>query len=356
MERRSQVLKRNTTMKFSPMNIDARTNQTPPRAPIEVTSATALDQLRQYWSTLPMTPKVLANREQAPQVEFPGQDTRILLTGEESAGTVTIFDNYAYPGFVGGDHYQPNEEEYWFILDGELEVTVGSERVVAKGGSFAFMPRNCTHAFKLLKPTHLITVNAPAGHDRAFEALDKLFRSREPVTPDAPVRTVANHQMMLYLDDPTRHPIDATINSAPRVVTSKLDDVSQLRTAWSELPMIPKFVASRDLAQDVSVPGLDARLLLSAEESAGRLSVLDVFVAPGYSAAPTQLASEEQWWYVIDGELDVTVGNVTTQLKAGGFAFAPRGTTHAIANNSGKPAHMVRIHSPAGYERTLARQ
>jgi mannose-6-phosphate isomerase-like protein (cupin superfamily) len=95
---------------------------------------------------------------------------------------------------------------------------------------------------------------------------------------------------------------------------------------------------------------------LAAEESGGRLSVLDMIVAPGYSTPATRLAAEEQWWYVIDGELDVTVGNVNTQLGAGAFVFAPRETTHAFANNGGKPVHMLRIHSPGGFERTLARQ
>lgn len=338
------------------MDIDIRTNTVPPRAPIEVASEDDFVRLRDYWSRLPMTPKVVASREQAPHVAFPGQDTRILLTGEESAGTVSVFDNYAQAGFVGGDHYQPNEEEYWFILDGEMEFTVGNVTRVVSAGSFAFIPRNCTHAFTLTKDCHIISVNAPAGHDRAFEALDKLFRDGKDVAPDTPARTVANHQMVLYLDRTDRHPIDQRTNIEPDLSIGVEADETARRRAWSALPMIPKIVARREDARDVSAPGLDARLLVGPEESAGRYSMLDLIVAPGFEAPVRRLQDEDQWWYVIEGDLDVTVGSVQTRLGPGGFAYSPRGSAHALTNTSGRPVHMISVHSPGGCERRLVRQ
>jgi quercetin dioxygenase-like cupin family protein len=331
------------------MDIDSRTNLSPTRSPIEVTDVTAFNELRAYWSKLPMTPKVLANRESAPYVAFDGQETRILLTGEESAGTVNIFDSIARTGFIGGEHYQPNEEEYWFILDGALEVTVGKEKKVIEGGAFAFMPRNCTHAFSLLKDTHIITVNAPAGHDRAFEALQSLSK-RSDLAPDAPIKAVGNHEMIIYLDNSGRHPIDQTVNAKPAASKSSNADEAEARRAWAAMPMIPKLVARREDARDVSTPGLDARLLLGPDESAGRYTMLDIIVAPGFERLADRRSNEDQWWYVLDGQLDITVGNVTTSIGKGGFVFAPRGATNALANRSGKPVHMISVHSPGRYE------
>lgn len=327
------------------MDIDSRTNSNPPRSNIEVASVADFSALREHWSTLPMIPKVLAGRNEAPSISFPGQETRILLRGEESAGSVAVFDNFAAAGFVGGEHYQPNEEEYWFILDGALEMQVGNERKIIESGAFAFMPRNCTHAFRLLKDLHVITVNAPAGHDRAFEALDALFRNNEEVPEDGLAKTVGRHEMILYMDRTDRHPIDQSTNKRPASGVKASSD-AELRQAWSQMPLIPKLLLSREEAPDVSRAGLDARLLLSPEESGGKYSILDLILAPGFEQAAERRSDEDQWWYILDGELDVTAGNRNATLGKGGFVFAPRGCTSAYVNRGRAPVHMLSVHTP----------
>ena len=45
---------------------------------------------------------------------------------------------------------------------------------------------------------------------------------------------------------------------------------------------------------------------------------------------------------MIDGDIDVTVGDTTTRLGPGGFAFAPRGVPHTYAVVDGT-AHLYVI-------------
>jgi hypothetical protein len=51
----------------------------------------------------------------------------------------------------------------------------------------------------------------------------------------------------------------------------------------------------------------------------------------------------------VGGEVDVTVGETTTGVGRGGFAFAPRGVPHTYAVVDGT-AHLYVIASPGGIE------
>jgi mannose-6-phosphate isomerase-like protein (cupin superfamily) len=113
-------------------------------------------------------------------VRFPGSTIRVLLNGEESGGSVSVFYQEVEPGFGAPPHHQPNEEEHFFILEGEMEMTIGNQTIHATPGTFAFAPRNATHAFKNNgeKVCRFITWNSPGGHERMFEAGQRMAQEQ----------------------------------------------------------------------------------------------------------------------------------------------------------------------------------
>ena len=135
--------------------------------------------LRSLWSQMPMIPKV-ARVEESPTVRFPGSTIRVLLNGEESGGSMSVFYQEVEPGFGAPPHHQPNEEEHFFILEGEMEMTIGNQTIHATPGTFAFAPRNATHAFKNHgeKVCRFITWNSPGGHERMFEAGQRMAQEQ----------------------------------------------------------------------------------------------------------------------------------------------------------------------------------
>ena len=130
-------------------------------------------------------------------------------------------------------------------------------------------------------------------------------------------------------------------------------DFARLRRRFADLPMQPKVLLSREGGTDISSPGRQSLSLLVGEETAGALYATDVYLSPGFGAPPHHQPTEEELWYLLEGELDVRVATRTARLKPGSFAFIPRNTTHTFKNNGTSPVRLLAWNSPAGHERAF---
>lgn len=59
-------------------------------------------------------------------------------------------------------------------------------------------------------------------------------------------------------------------------------------------------------------------------------------------------------WYVLEGEVRLTLGTDPLSVRAGGFVYVPAGLAHTFANVGSHPARMVQFTTPGGFERYLA--
>ena len=159
--------------------VDERTGQRVERTAFTINTSQDFARLRALWSQMSMIPKV-TRVEDSPLVRFPGSTIRTLLNGEESGGSVSVFYQEVEPGFGAPPHHQPNEEEHFYILEGEMDLTIGNQTIQATPGTFAFAPRNATHAFKnnTAKVCRFLTWNSPAGHERMFEAGQRMAEEK----------------------------------------------------------------------------------------------------------------------------------------------------------------------------------
>jgi quercetin dioxygenase-like cupin family protein len=60
--------------------------------------------------------------------------------------------------------------------------------------------------------------------------------------------------------------------------------------------------------------------------------------------------AEEEAFYVLEGEVNVKIGDQTIRGAAGSFVLIPRGTVHTFSTVGTEPAKMLLIISPAGFE------
>lgn len=90
----------------------------------------------------------------------------------------------------------------------------------------------------------------------------------------------------------------------------------------------------------------------TAEQTNGAFSILEQWVTADGNPPPHQHTHEDEALLVVEGEVDVTVGGVTSRVGAGGFAFAPRGVPHTYAIVS-EAAHLYVIATPGGLEHFL---
>jgi quercetin dioxygenase-like cupin family protein len=85
-----------------------------------------------------------------PRIRFgPGGGVyRIVTTAQESAGRIFAFEATEPPGGGPPLHTHATEEEYFFVLEGEMSFYIDGKVIVRKAGESAFVPRGAAHCFK----------------------------------------------------------------------------------------------------------------------------------------------------------------------------------------------------------------
>ena len=85
------------------------------------------------------------------------------------------------------------------------------------------------------------------------------------------------------------------------------------------------------------------------EDTGGAYSLLEVNVTGG--GPPQHIhKAEEEGFYVLEGEVNIKIGDQTISGPAGSFVLIPRGTVHTFWNAGSTPAKLLVIFSPPGFE------
>jgi mannose-6-phosphate isomerase-like protein (cupin superfamily) len=112
--------------------------------------------------------------------------------GAETGGQFWAFEGLADRQMAVPLHSHSREDEFWYIIEGEIEFTIGDRRQVMGAGAFAFIPRDVPHTFMVKSETaRWFGVGTPAGLDEWFfetgEPAGKLTLPPPPTTaPDVP--------------------------------------------------------------------------------------------------------------------------------------------------------------------------
>ena len=70
--------------------------------------------------------------------------------------------------------------------------------------------------------------------------------------------------------------------------------------------------------------------LISPDQSAGTLAILEFVLPAGAEPPPHIHTLEDETFYVLEGSLEVRVGKTLSVLKAGDAIFAPRNMAHSF--------------------------
>lgn len=107
---------------------------------------------------------------------------------------------------------------------------------------------------------------------------------------------------------------------------------------------------------DTGTPvGAGLTLRLPAASTGGSISVHEGVLKPG-ERVPLHVHDEaDQLLYVVEGEAEVTVGDVTYVARQGDLVAKPHGVPHGFANCSDSPARLLEVTAGDSFERlTLA--
>jgi quercetin dioxygenase-like cupin family protein len=109
----------------------------------------------------------------------------------ETRGGFTLIEQTTPPGFATPPHVHEAEEEAFYVLDGELQVTCGDQTWTAGPGAFVFLPRGIPHGFSVLGDTSakLLQVTSPADFEQFAAEAGEPAQTRTlppPAAPDVP--------------------------------------------------------------------------------------------------------------------------------------------------------------------------
>jgi quercetin dioxygenase-like cupin family protein len=79
-------------------------------------------------------------------------------------------------------HVHEREDELVYLLAGEIEVTLGNQKMKAVPGVMALLPRGIPHGFRNIgnKPSRLLDTILPGQFDNYFVELAALFAAGDP--------------------------------------------------------------------------------------------------------------------------------------------------------------------------------
>lgn len=108
----------------------------------------------------------------------------ILMAGRaDTAGAVSFVVHPLAPRALGAPlHTHRNEDEWSFVLEGEIGIQLGEDILIACPGDLVLKPRGVSHAFwnATDTPARMLEVITPAGFEGYFARLAEAFRTLPP--------------------------------------------------------------------------------------------------------------------------------------------------------------------------------
>ncbi|HZD69223.1 MAG TPA: quercetin 2,3-dioxygenase [Actinomycetes bacterium] len=107
---------------------------------------------------------------EGPAVWFLGERLTMKATSEQTGGAFALVEDLAAPGGEPPVHVHTREDEAFFLLEGELDVTCGERTLAASAGSFVLLPRGIPHTFRVQggRPARFLALFTPGGFERFF--------------------------------------------------------------------------------------------------------------------------------------------------------------------------------------------
>jgi len=108
-------------------------------------------------------------------------------------------------------------------------------------------------------------------------------------------------------------------------------------------------VLMRDEGREIGPGALVVKA--SAEATRGAYVLLENVMPSGRTVPPHVHHTEEEAWYVVEGELTFRIGDREVSAPKGSFVLVPRGVAHGFGNVTDADARFLQIFSPPGFER-----
>ena len=103
-------------------------------------------------------------------VWYNGSLMTFLATGEETQGKFALIEAVARRGMVPPPHIHHREDEIFYVLEGEIVVSVADRTIKGTPGTMVFLPRDVRHSFTIESAhARMLILLTPAGLENWFK-------------------------------------------------------------------------------------------------------------------------------------------------------------------------------------------
>lgn len=126
-------------------------------------------------------------------------------------------------------------------------------------------------------------------------------------------------------------------------------------TTWASSPASREPVMSAKIirateGKSLNVIGDHQTIKLTGKDTNGQFTLIEEENEPGTAIPPHVHEDEDEVFKVLEGQMELTVGDKTTILSAGDLAFGPRGIPHTWKIVGNQKAKVILSVFPAGIE------
>ena len=283
---------------------------------------------------------------EAPRFWQLGNLWRIVASGHLTGGSVSLSDQLVGDGGGPSTHMHPSDEGL-YVASGQCTFNAGGQTVIAEAGSLVFVPRYTEHSFTVDVPnSQLLNFYVPAGFEMFIMGMGHpATENRLPKKGEVPMPP-PDLIMMLSRDYD-----QLEVPGIPMAVT-KMPEPHEFVTKANPDAVVQPFMATTKSSPRYWHDGELWSVLADAARTDGSCSVFDIYGRRGAGAPPHESSEADVFYHVLDGSIDVLIGDKVKTANKGDFVFIPHGTVHARRTTSDS-ARLLYLRTPGGFERLL---
>ena len=148
--------------------------------------------------------------------QFLGLPTVLHATTETTGGRFGLMEHATIPpGFASPYHTHHDEDEAFYVLEGQMRFVCGGKWMSAGAGTWVYGPREIPHGFKVVgsRPARMLLMCAPAGFEK-FALQLSAPAGAPPAPPDMAKLMAAAAQFNVDILGPLPEDTDATDRAA----------------------------------------------------------------------------------------------------------------------------------------------
>jgi len=157
----------------------------------------------------------MVERDNGRPVHVIGEDVTIKISSRDTGGAFAVFEGQTRPLQGPPLHVHHNQDEWWYVVDGEYMFEVDGQEIYARAGATVFAPRGSRHTFQNIgtTPGRTVTTVVPGGLDIFFEELETIA-PRGTVPDPAELVPLFNKHSLELLGPPLRARVTTAASGA----------------------------------------------------------------------------------------------------------------------------------------------